>query len=190
MMGLLVLLKDHRGEDDVARLGDDLDLEIDEILPAIDFAEALELVRVSDGRMTFTEVGRRLVDATIRERKTILRDQLKRTKLYATLVRALESAPGGRLSDDEANRIIAFTAAPADDAVLNIINWGRFVELFRYDPEDHILSLIRHRAAKSSTPAVNSPPPGPAEPVLPSTRVVPAPAPAADSTMRTAIVTA
>jgi len=29
LMGLLVLLKDHKGAQDVARLADDLDLEID-----------------------------------------------------------------------------------------------------------------------------------------------------------------
>jgi len=77
-MGLLVLLNDHKGEDDVARLADDLDLEIDEILPSLEFAQVLQLVSVADGRVGLTDVGRRLLNGTIRERKIVLRDQLRR----------------------------------------------------------------------------------------------------------------
>ena len=69
MMGLLVLLNAHKGSEDVALLADDLDLEIDEILPSLEFAEVLQLVRVADGRATFTDLGRHIVQATIRERE-------------------------------------------------------------------------------------------------------------------------
>ena len=55
MMGLLVLVNSHKGAEDIARLADDLDLEIDEILPAVDYAEVLRLVTVQDGRATLTE---------------------------------------------------------------------------------------------------------------------------------------
>ena len=158
VMGLLVLLKDHHGAEDLARLADDLDLEIDEILPASDWAEALRLVSVDDGKMTFTEVGRRLVESTIRDRKNLLRDQLTKTTLFATLLHALERAPGGRMTEEEVNRLIAFTAAPGDDAELNIINWGRYSELFRYNPEEHVVSLIRHRATRTSGGSGRDPP--------------------------------
>ena len=50
MMGLLVLLNSHKGSEDVALLADDLDLEIDEIFPALEFAEVLQLVKVAEGR--------------------------------------------------------------------------------------------------------------------------------------------
>jgi NitT/TauT family transport system ATP-binding protein len=160
VMGLLVLLKDHRGAEDLARLADDLDLEIDEILPASDWAEALRLVKVDDGRMTFTDVGRRLVEATIRERKNLLREQLAKTTLFGTLLRALERARGGRMSEEEINRLIAFTAAPGDEAELNIINWGRYSELFRYNPEEHVVTLIRHRSPRGPGGVNRGPPPG------------------------------
>ncbi len=69
MTGLLVLLDSHKGDEDVARLADDLDLEIDEILPSLDYAEVLGFVQVDDGRATLTDTGRRLLAGTIRERK-------------------------------------------------------------------------------------------------------------------------
>jgi hypothetical protein len=145
MMGLLVLLDAHKGDEDLARLADDLDLEIDEILPSVDFAETLGLVKVKEARVSFTPVGRKLVAASIRERKNLVREQLLGTTLFKALVRALESAPEHTLSDEEVHRLIAFTTAPADDLQLNVINWGRFAELFRYDADDRVLRLIRGR---------------------------------------------
>jgi NitT/TauT family transport system ATP-binding protein len=150
MMGLLVLLDSHKGDEDLARLADDLDLEIDEILPSVDFAETLGLVKVKEARVSFTPIGRKLVGASIRERKNLVREQLLGTTLFKALVRALESAPEHTLSDEEVHRLIAFTTAPADDLQLNVINWGRFAELFRYDADDRVLRLVRGRKLSRS----------------------------------------
>ncbi len=156
MMGLLALLNAHKGSEDVALLADDLDLEIDEILPSLEFAEVLQLVRVTDGRATFTDVGRRIVQATIRERKSIVRDQLRRTTLFRTLVRALEGAPDHCLSDESLNQIVSLTTAPADEAVQNIVNWGRYADLFRYDTDRHRLVLVRRPGGRQ--PGAGRPP--------------------------------
>ena len=159
MMGLLVLLNSHKGSEDVALLADDLDLEIDEILPSLEFAEVLQLVKVSEGRASFTDLGKRLVKATIRDRKTILREQLKRTTLFRTLLRALENSPDHCLTEEELNQIVALTTAPADEAVQNIVNWGRYADLFRYDADQRRLVLVR-RPASSRSGANRPPPPG------------------------------
>ena len=143
MMGLLVLLDSHKGSDDVARLADDLDLEIDEILPALDFAEALDFVRVDDGQASLTETGRKLLLGSIRERKALIREQLKRTTLFRTLARALESAPGRRLEDEEFARLVEFTTNRSEEVVQNIVNWGRYADLFRYDSEEAAVVLVR-----------------------------------------------
>lgn len=156
MMGLLVLLNAHKGSEDVALLADDLDLEIDEILPSLEFAEVLQLVRVADGRATFTDLGRRIVQSTIRERKSIVRDQLKRTTLFRTLLRALEGTPDHCLSDERLNQIVSLTTAPADEAVQNIVNWGRYADLFRYDTDRRRLVLVRRAGARQ--PGAGRPP--------------------------------
>ncbi|MCI4327123.1 MAG: AAA-associated domain-containing protein [Thermoplasmata archaeon] len=157
MMGLLVLVNSHMGSEDVARLAQDLDLEIDEILPALEFAEVLQFVKVKDGRATLTENGTKLLSVTIRERKTLLRDQLKRTTLFKALVRALESSPERMLTEDQVVRLIDFTTAPADEFVQNIINWGRHTELFRYDSDRRVLLPARARPA-ARTPSTGRPP--------------------------------
>jgi hypothetical protein len=160
MLGLLVLLHSHGDAEDLARLADDLDLEIDEILPSVEFAEALGLIKVQDGRISFAETGSKLVAGTIRERKSILREQLKRTTLFRALLNALESAPDRQLSENEMLRIFELTPAPADAVVQNIINWGRYTELFRYDAEQRVLLPWRARPVRASGGATRPPPPG------------------------------
>ncbi len=159
MMGLLVLLKAHKGSEDIALLADDLDLEIDEIFPALEYAQVLHLLTVSDGRATFTDLGRQFVDSSIPQRKTILRDELRRTTLFKTIVRALESSPNHTLSSEQFHQLISFTTAPADEAVQNIVNWGRYAELFRYDAAEDRLIARRHPPS-AKTPSGRPPPPG------------------------------
>jgi hypothetical protein len=158
-LGLLVLLDSHKGSEDVALLADDLDLEIDEILPSLELAELLQLVKVTDGRASFTDLGRKFVAASIRERKSMLREQLKKTTLFRTLLRALETAPDHRLSDEQFAQLLAFTPALADEALQNIVNWGRYTELFRYDAENHQLVARRPPAPKAGGARPPSPPP-------------------------------
>jgi len=162
MMGLLVLLNSHKGSEDVALLADDLDLEIDEIFPALEFAEVLQLIKVVDGRVTFTDLGRKLVGGSIRDRKAVIREQLRKTTLFRTLLRALESAPEHSLTDEELGQIISLTTAPADEAVQNIVNWGRYADLFRYDADEQRL-ILTHRSSggkSGSGPSHSSGPPG------------------------------
>lgn len=143
MMGLLVLLDSHKGTDDVARLADDLDLEIDEILPALEFAEVLDFVKVKEGQASLTDTGRRLLSGSIYGRKAVIREQLQRTTLFRTLTRALESSPDHRLADDELARLVEFTTTPSEEVVQNIVNWGRYADLFRYDSEEHAVVAVR-----------------------------------------------
>jgi NitT/TauT family transport system ATP-binding protein len=164
MMGLLVLLNSHKGEEDVARLADDLDLEIDEILPAVDYAEILQLVNVQDGRATLLDLGKKFLASTIRDRKVIVRDQLKRTTFFRTLLRALDSAPERALSEDQLNTIVSLAQAPLEEAFQNIVNWGRYAELFRYDADEHKLVATQPRAARTGGGARPPPPSAPSSP--------------------------
>ena len=163
LLGLLVLLNDHKGSEDVALLADDLDLEIDEIFPALEYAELLAFVKVSDGRATFTDLGKKLVAATIRDRKAIVREQLRKTPLFRTILRALEASPEHCLGEEEFGHIIAFTTARSDGADQNIVTWGRYADLFRYDADARTICPGRHAAPAKSGGGKSPPPPaGPA----------------------------
>jgi NitT/TauT family transport system ATP-binding protein len=181
-MGLLVLLKSHKGSEDVALLADDLDLEIDEIFPSLEFAEILQLVKVSEGRATFTDLGKRFIAQSIRDRKAIIREQLRRTTLFKTLLRALENAPDHSLSDEQLLQIASFTTAAADEAIQTIVNWGRYAELFRYDADEHRLVAVRHTASTKSGASRPPPPGGSTATATDETSADPAPRSVAGST--------
>ncbi len=151
MLGLLVLLNTHKGSQEVAQLADDLDLEVDEILPSVEFAEGLGLATVLDGRLTFTPEGRKLIGATIRERKTQLRELLRKTTLFRSILRAMESAPDRMLSEEDLSQLISFTNAPAE-TVSQVITWGRYTGLFRYDANEHMVAPLRTRPVRPSPP--------------------------------------
>ena len=176
MLGLLVLLNDHKGSEDVALLADDLDLEIDEIFPALEYAELLQFVKVADGHVTFTDLGKKLVAASIRERKAVVREQLKKTPLFRTIGRALEASPEHRLTDEEFGHIIAFTTAKADGGEQNIVNWGRYADLFRYDADARTICPAR-RSTYLKGGGKNPPPPvGPAPESPPPRKATSSPA--------------
>jgi NitT/TauT family transport system ATP-binding protein len=168
MMGLLVLLNSHKGSEDVARLADDLDLEIDEILPSVEYATVLQFLTVSEGRATLSDLGKRFLASSIRERKGILREQLARTTLFRTLLRALEKAPSHQLTEDELASILALAQTPLEDAFQNIVNWGRYAELYRYDAEDGKITAIRH--APTRVGGGGRPPAPPATPPEPRSK--------------------
>jgi hypothetical protein len=67
-------------------------------------------------------------------------------------MRTLENAPGHRLTDPELMRLVEFTTAPSDDIVQNIVNWGRYAELFRYDADEHLVVAVRRQNPPRSPP--------------------------------------
>ncbi len=161
-MGLLVLLQAHKGSDDVALLADDLELELDEILPALEFAEVLGLLRVTDGRATLTEIGQKLLAGSISERKALIRDLLTQTTLFRTLLRALQNAPDHCLPEEEYTQLLELTSAPSEEMVQTIVNWGRYAGLFRYDSERRALVAIQRSPTSGSGRERDRPPMPPA----------------------------
>ncbi len=162
-MGLLVLLNEHGGSEDVALLADDLELELDEILPSVEFAEALGLLRVDDGRATLTPTGSQLLAGTISERRALIRELLLKTTLFRTLLRALEGSPSRSLSEEEYTQLLELTVPPSDDVIQTIVNWGRYAELFRYDSERRALIALPRGLAASGSGRRGRPPARPGE---------------------------
>jgi NitT/TauT family transport system ATP-binding protein len=145
MIGLLVLLKGSRGSEDLARLADDLDLEIDEILPAVEFAEALGYLTLSDGRATITDAGQKLLAGSITDRKTHLREGLKKIPVFEQIVRRLENSEDRKLMGEELGAVLFPISLSSEDVLQNVIHWGRFTELFYYDADENVLKLPKVR---------------------------------------------
>ncbi|MCV5682475.1 AAA-associated domain-containing protein, partial [Escherichia coli] len=63
--GLLEILLDRDGRDDLYHLADELVMEVDDLLPIVEAAQLLGLVRVHEGDIEITPQGRAFAEADI-----------------------------------------------------------------------------------------------------------------------------
>src|ERR1022692_4338624 len=73
MAGLLELLIDKGGRDDIYRLADDLAFEIDDLLPIVDAAQLLGFLKIEEGDAAITASGTEFANSEILRQKELFR---------------------------------------------------------------------------------------------------------------------
>jgi NitT/TauT family transport system ATP-binding protein len=134
--GLLELLADRNGREDMYRLADDLSFEIDDLLPIVESASILGFLKISEGDVELTADGRRFVDTDIQERREIFRAAaLERVPLVRQITKALEAKTDRQLPDDFFHDLLDehFSEDETKAQLETAINWGRYAQLFDYD---------------------------------------------------------
>src|SRR5438270_1865233 len=69
--GLIEFVRANGGREDLYQLGRHLQLELDELLPLVEAADALDLAATQEGDLVLTEQGRRFAEAGVLEEKQI-----------------------------------------------------------------------------------------------------------------------
>jgi NitT/TauT family transport system ATP-binding protein len=134
--GMLEILTDRGGHDDIYHLADDLSFEIDDVLPIVEAASMLGFVNVSEGDVELTAAGRQYVEADIAERKEFFgKSALERVTLIRQIKRALESKSNHTLPDEFFHDTLDehFSEEETVQQLQTAINWGRYAGLFDYD---------------------------------------------------------
>jgi NitT/TauT family transport system ATP-binding protein len=134
--GLLEMLLDHGGRDDIYRLAAALSFEIDDLLPVIDAAALLGFARVEEGDVEITSQGRAFAEADILRRKELFRAAaLENLSLIRQITRSLEAKADHSLPDTFFLDLLDehFSEEEAKAQLETAINWGRYAELFDYD---------------------------------------------------------
>ena len=134
--GLLELLLDKCGRDDIYRLADDLAFEIDDLLPIVEAAQLLGFLKVEEGDAVITPAGEDFANSEILRQKELFRDAAQANILLLRQIRrALEtksdhSVPAEFFLDllDE-----QFSEEECERQMETAIAWGRYAELFDYD---------------------------------------------------------
>src|ERR1700760_2529545 len=85
--GLLELLLDKGGRDDIYRLADDLAFEIDDLLPIVDAAQLLGFLKVEEGDASITETGTEYANSEILRQKEIFREAAQANVLLLRQIR-------------------------------------------------------------------------------------------------------
>jgi NitT/TauT family transport system ATP-binding protein len=144
LAGLLEILNDLGGRDNLPQLGRLLTFEIDDLLPIVDAAKMLDFAKVAGADIELTPEGKAIVEADIlTSKKLFAAAAATRAPLVRAIVRALETTKDGTLSErfflDLLRR--GFSEDEARAQLDTAIDWGRYGELFDYRADDGELIL-------------------------------------------------
>lgn len=142
LTGFIELLEDIGLKTDLYKLGDQLNLDLEDLLPIVEAASMLQLVTVKEGDIELTPIGKEFAEATVLQRKEIFREQaLQRVGSLNTVFSALNSKSNGKMPEEFFLNVLTrhFGEEEAQNQLNTIIDWGRYAELFAYD--EHIGQL-------------------------------------------------
>jgi NitT/TauT family transport system ATP-binding protein len=148
--GLLELIQEYGGPQDVAAISERLRIDADDLLPILDAAVMLDLADVEEGDATLTEVGREFVDGDVEEETRIFRQQaLLHAPLVRTMHEALAAAGGRPIRADFFLDILdeSYSAEEARKQFETAVNWGRFAGLMDFDSDEQTLHLVPDESA-------------------------------------------
>ncbi len=144
MAGLLEILVDQTGRADLHVLADELSLEVDALLPTVDTASLLGLLKVEEGDAIITPAGLAFAKADIQERKAIFRKAaLANIPLLRQMEQALKAKTNRTLPAEFFQDLLDehFSEDEARRQLETAIQWGRYAELFDYDAASGKLTL-------------------------------------------------
>ena len=136
MAGLLELLLDKGGKDDIYRLADDLAFEIDDLLPIVDASQLLGFLKIEEGDAAITPSGSEFANSEILRQKELFRAAATENVLLLRQIRrALESKSDHTVPEDFFLDMIdeQFSEEESLRQMETAITWGRYAELFDFD---------------------------------------------------------
>jgi NitT/TauT family transport system ATP-binding protein len=134
--GLLELLLDKGGKDDVYRMADDLAFEIDDLLPIVDAAQLLGFLKVEEGDAAITESGTEFANSEILRQKELFRNAAEANVLLLRQIRrALKSKSDHTVPEDFFLDMLdeQFSEDECLRQMETAVAWGRYAELFEFD---------------------------------------------------------
>ena len=146
--GLVELLNDRGGNDDLYRIAEELLMDVDDLLPILEAAALLSFAKSERGDVELTPSGKTFAEADISTRKEVFREA---ALAHVTLLQQMNSALASKSDHTmplELFRDILQEHFSKDDVQRQIetaLNWGRYGEIFTYDSESD--RLILHQPA-------------------------------------------
>jgi NitT/TauT family transport system ATP-binding protein len=144
MAGLLEILVDQNGRADLKVLADELSLEVDALLPTVDTAVLLGMLKLADGVAIITPEGQAFAQGDIQERKAIFRHAaLANVPLLRQMEQALKAKANRTLPAEFFQDLLDehFSEDEARRQLETAIQWGRYAEIFDYDAATGKLTL-------------------------------------------------
>jgi len=143
ILGLLEVLDDHGGREDIYRLARDLSYEFGDLLGVIKAAEILGLVDTPGGDVLLQPLGKQLIECDVNTKKSMLKKQVKAHSMFSHFIEFLKQQPDRKATREEvvaeAGRILP--QEKPRSVFRTLVNWGRYTELFGYNRDDDAFYL-------------------------------------------------
>lgn len=142
--GFVELISDLGGKTDLFKVGGELYMDLEDLLPIVEASELLGFTSYKQGDIELTLDGEKFVEADVLKKKEIFREKvLENVFLIKQIVRVLKSKANKRISEDFFLDILErrLTRSEAEKQLDILIDWGRYAELFTYDDETDELIL-------------------------------------------------
>lgn len=141
VLGLIEVLNSLGGSVDSMYVGDAVNENINVLPKAIDVAETLGLVKVEQGNLTLTELGKKVATSDPKSLKYMLKKAIKKLEPLGEIMDKL--AKTKRMTVEEFEKIVEkYYPQKFEEATKNILIWGAFLNLFKMDEDDEEIHLI------------------------------------------------
>jgi NitT/TauT family transport system ATP-binding protein len=143
IFGLMEILHDHGGQMDVFEVDQLTEYDFGQTLAVVKAGEMLEFFDTPKNQVVLTEIGRTFLDADVNGRKVLFRRQLEKMATFRFIRQLLDEASAHELTKEIVAEELCVRLCTEDIPKLIdvIINWGRYAELFGYDPDSELLYL-------------------------------------------------
>ncbi len=154
--GMLELLHDRGGREDLFRLSEDLVMDVEDLLPILEACVLLGFAKLKEGDVELTREGAAFADADIQLRKVRFREAaLQHVTILKQIDSILKRKSDHTISEEFFHDIL--DEYFAEDEVLRQLdtatNWGRYAEIFDYDRETGKLVLTEQTVETPNQPA-------------------------------------
>jgi NitT/TauT family transport system ATP-binding protein len=158
--GLIELLRDRGGREDLFRLSEELVMDVEDLLPILEACVLLGFALLKEGDVQITPQGVGFADADIQRRKILFREAaLQHVTILKQIDSILKRKADHSINDEFFHDILDehFAEDEVQRQFETAMNWGRYAEIFDYDREKNL--LIQAEPPSLSETPVNTPTP-------------------------------
>ena len=142
--GLLELLRDRGGREDLFRLSEELVMDVEDLLPILEACVLMGYALLKEGDVQITRQGIEFAGADIQRRKVLFRQAaLEHVTILKQIDSILKRKADHSIADEFFHDILDehFAEDEVQRQFETAMNWGRYAEIFDYDREKNLLLL-------------------------------------------------
>jgi NitT/TauT family transport system ATP-binding protein len=136
--GLVELLHDRGGREDLFRLSEDLVMDVEDLLPILEACQLLGFAWLKEGDVQLSRQGVQFADADIQRRKVLFREAaLDHVTILKQIDSILKKKSDHSINDEFFRDVLDeyFSEDEVQRQFDTAVNWGRYGEIFDYDRE-------------------------------------------------------